>query len=72
MHTGIDVHNIKDKIPRVSLQSQGGLDSPIVFVHNGAVLVGASGPGKVRLWASATGERLQTLNHSSESRVLGE
>lgn len=74
MQTGIDVHNIKDKIPRISLQSQGGLNSPVAFAHNGVGLIGACDTGKVRLWASATGERMQTLNHSGEltplSRVL--
>lgn len=66
MQSGIDVHDIVTKLPSTSIQTSGGLDNPVLFVHNGEAVLGGCETGKVRLWKRATGTRLQTLDYPSE------
>jgi hypothetical protein len=66
METGIDIHDVQAKIPAIPLRSKGGLQSPVLFVHNGEAIAGDCGEGQVRLWTKHSGARLQTLQHSSK------
>jgi hypothetical protein len=66
METGIDIYDVQAKIPAVPLRSKGGLQSPVLFVHNGEAIAGDYRNGHVRLWTRHSGTRLQTLQHSSK------
>jgi hypothetical protein len=39
------------------------LELPVAFIHDGLAVAGGSSAGAVRLWATHTGVRMQTLKH---------
>lgn len=63
MRDCFDVYNTDTRVPVVSLRPTNGLNAPIMFIHGGNVVLGATKGNLARLWDSSSGSKLATLQH---------
>ena len=66
MQDGYDIHHLETRVPLVILRHQIKAPGPVIFLHGGLALLGASSDGEVCLWGSDEGEKLQVMKQNSE------
>ncbi|KAK7678517.1 hypothetical protein QCA50_018578 [Cerrena zonata] len=65
MQRGYDVHHLETHVPLVSIPHELHAPGPVIFLHGGLALLGASRRGEVSLWGSSDGEKLQDMKQNS-------
>lgn len=64
MQRGYDVHHLETHVPLVSIPHELHAPGPVIFLHGGLALLGASRRGEVSLWGSSDGEKLQDMKQN--------
>ncbi|KAI0069599.1 hypothetical protein K474DRAFT_1680804, partial [Panus rudis PR-1116 ss-1] len=64
MQTRFDVHAIESRLPTFSLDHDGNIENPIIFVHGDTAILAPFRKGQLRMWKAIDGTRMQTIHHS--------
>ena len=67
MQRGYDIHQLETRVHLMSIKHNLNAPGPVLFLHNGSALLGASRKGEVCLWASSNGEKLQDMKQNGKS-----